>query len=198
MPLKKIKREKHTKQALFLCDVSPVSFLGALLKREREARQGRHGDFHVEPGEKASRSALGSVQICRARVVFCVMRSANIGNGGHNPGRKRRRVSIHPETSTCKQRVRPSHGWVCSWICSWVCSWVKARVSSLKTFGVADVRNDRDALFCVARHAPFCRFFLHQGHYYFACRNAINIGNGGHNPGRKRRRVKHTPGNVDV
>ena len=93
MPLKKIEREKHTKQALFLCDVSPVSFLGALLKREREARQGRHGDFHVEPGEKASRSALGSVQICRARVVFCVMRSANIGNGGHNPGRKRRRVS---------------------------------------------------------------------------------------------------------
>ena len=97
VPLKKIKREKHTKQALFLCDVSPVSFLGALLKREREARQGRHGDFHVEPGEKASRSALGSVQICRARVVFCVMRSANIGNGGHNPGRKRRRVSIHPQ-----------------------------------------------------------------------------------------------------
>ena len=167
MPLKKIEREKHTKQALFLCDVSPVSFLGALLKREREARQGRHGDFHVEPGEKASRSALGSVQICRARVVFCVMRSANIGNGGHNPGRKRRRVSIHPETSTCKQRVRPSHGWVCSWICSWVCSWVKARVSSLKTFGVADVRNDRDALFCVARHAPFCRFFFASGPLLF-------------------------------
>ena len=36
---------------------------------------------------------------------------------------------------------------------------------------------------------PLLPFFLHQGHYYFACRNAINIGNGGHNPGRKRRRV---------
>ena len=47
-------------------------------------------------------------------------------------------------------------------------------------------------------HGPLLPFFLHQGHYYFACRNAINIGNGGHNPGRKRRRVKHTPGNVNV